>query len=210
MCAYPDNLACLENIGDKLLNYKDFMVHCVPPFLLTEKLMTEDSIIKFINTIPFFNVFKDVEKQKLISRANCFEKYNQEDVIFKQGDPGETLYLTLQGKVGLFRLGTIDAGEGRVSLKEEIEKHVTDLNPGTIFGEISMLTECKRNATARVASAQAVVMKITKKLIDGLNHPTQIKFHQQLLLSLATHLDDMNSKFVDLQYKYDQDLKIKT
>ena len=169
----------------------------------------EDSITKFINTIPFFSVFKDVEKQKLISRADCFEKYNQEDVIFKQGDSGEILYLVLQGKVGLFRLGTIDAGEGRVSLKEEVEKHVTDLNPGAIFGEISMLTECKRNATARVASAQAVVMKITKKLIDSLNHPTQIKFHQQLLLALATHLDEMNSKFIDLQYKYDQDMKIK-
>jgi hypothetical protein len=73
-----------------------------------------------------------------------------------------------------------------------------------------MLTECKRSATARVASAQAVVMKITKKLLDNLNHPTQIKFHQQLLLALATHLDEMNSKFIDLQYKYDQDMKIKT
>ena len=172
--------------------------------------MSEDSITTFINAVPFFSVFKDVEKQKLISRTDCFEQYNQKDVIFKQGDSGETLYLTLQGKIGLFRLGTIDAGEGRVSLKEEIEKHIIELNPGTIFGEISMLTECKRNATARVASAQAVVMKITKKLIDGLNHPTQIKFHQQLLLSLATHLDDMNSKFVDLQYKCDQDLKVKT
>ena len=170
----------------------------------------EDSITKFIHTIPFFSVFKDVEKQKLISRANCFEKYNQEEVVFKQGDSGEILYLTLQGKIGLFRLGTIKVEEGRVSLKEEVEKHVTDLNPGAIFGEISMLTECKRNATARVASAQAVVMKITKKLIESLNHPTQIKFHQQLLLALATHLDEMNSKFIDLQYKYDQDMKIKT
>ena len=170
----------------------------------------EDGIMKFINTIPFFDVFKDVEKQKLISRADCFEKYNQGEAIFSQGDSGDTLYLTLQGKIGLFRLGTIDAGEGRVSLKEEVEKYVTELNPGAIFGEISMLTECKRSATARVASEQAVVMKITKKLLDSLNHPTQIKFHQQLLLALATHLDDMNAKFIDLQYKYDQDMKIKT
>ena len=172
--------------------------------------MSEDSITSFINSVPFFSVFKDVEKQKLISRADCFEKYNQGDVIFKQGDPGVTLYLMLQGKVGLFRLGTIDAGEGRVSLKEEVEKHVTELHPGTIFGEISMLTERKRNVTAKVSSAQAVVMKVTKKLIESLNHPTQIKFHQQLLLALANHLDDMNAKFIGLQYKYDQDLKVNT
>ena len=172
-------------------------------------MIEEDSITKFINTIPFFSVFKDVEKQKLISRADCFEKYNQEEAIFNQGDSGDILYLTLQGKIGLFRLGTAETGEGRVSLKKEVEKYITELNPGAIFGEISMLTECKRTATARVASAQAVVMKITKKLLDNLNHPTQIKFHQQLLLALATHLDEMNAKFVDLQYKYDQDLKIK-
>ena len=172
--------------------------------------MNDDSITKFINTIPFFSVFKDVEKQKLISRIDCFEKYKKENVIFDQGTSGDKLYLVLQGKVGLFRLGTIKVEEGRLSLKEEVEKYVIDLNPGAIFGEISMLTESKRNATARVISAEAVVMKITKKLIDGLNHPTQIKFHQQLLLSLANHLDDMNSQFIDLQFKIDEEMKAKS
>ena len=167
--------------------------------------MVEDSIANFINTVSFFKDFTDAEKEKLISRADCFEKYNKEDVIFRQGDIGNTLFLVLQGKVALFRLGTIKVDEGRVSLKEEADKKITILNPGAIFGEISMLTESKRNVTARVDSAQVVVMKITKKLIDSLNHPTQIKFHRQLLLSLATHLDNMNSQFVDLQYKYDQD-----
>ena len=171
--------------------------------------MAEDSITKFINSIPFFKEFTDVEKEKLISRANCFEKYSKEDLVFKQGDPGDTLFLVLQGKVALFRLGTIKVDEGRVSLQEEADKKITTLNPGAIFGEISMLTESKRSVTARVESEQVVVMKVTKKLIDSLNHPTQLKFHRQLLLSLATHLDDMNSQFVDLQYKYDEDIKSK-
>ena len=171
--------------------------------------MVEDTITKFVNTISFFKPFSDTEKEKLISRADCFEKYGQEDLIFKQGDIGDTLFLVLQGEVVLYRLGTIKADEGRVSLKEEVDQKITTLKPGTIFGEISMLTESRRNATARVDSAQVVVMKITKKLIDGLNHPTQIKFHRQLLLALATHLDDMNAQFVDLQYKYDQDIKPK-
>ena len=169
--------------------------------------MVEDSIIKFVNTVSFFKAFTDAEKEKLISRADCFEKYSKEDLVFKQGDPGNTLYLVLQGKIALFRLGTIKVGEGRVSLKEEFNKKITTLDPGSIFGEISMLTDSRRNVSARVESGQAVVMKITKKLIDSLNQHTQIKFHRQLLLSLATHLDDMNSQFVDLQYKYDEDIK---
>lgn len=169
--------------------------------------MVEDSIIKFVNTVPFFKGFSDVEKEKLISRENCFEKYNKGDLVFKQGDPGNTLFLVLQGNITLFRLGTIKVDEGRVSLKEEADKKLITLNSGSIFGEISMLTESKRNVTARVESQQVVLMKVTKKLIDGLNHPTQIKFHRQLLLALATHLDTMNSKFIDLRYKYDQDMK---
>ena len=171
--------------------------------------MAEDSITKFINSIPFFKEFTDVEKEKLISRANCFEKYSKEVLVFKQGDPGDTLFLVLQGKVALFRLGTIKVDEGRVSLKEEFNKKITTLDPGSIFGEISMLTDSKRNVSARVESEQVVLMKITKKLIDSLNHHTQIKFHRQLLLSLAYHLDAMNSQFVDLQYKYDEDIKSK-
>ena len=169
--------------------------------------MVEDSITKFVNTVSFFKEFTEVEKDKLINREDCFEKYSKEDVVFKQGDSGHTLFLVLQGEVALFRLGTIKVDEGRVSLKEEADKKITTLNSGTIFGEISMLTESKRNVTARVESQQVVLMKITKKLIDGLNHPTQIKFHRQLLLALATHLDNMNSQFVDLQYKYDEDIK---
>ena len=171
--------------------------------------MAGDSITKFVNSVPFFKEFTDVEKEKLISRADCFEKYSKEDLVFKQGDIGNTLFLVLQGKVALFRLGTIKVDEGRVSLKEEFDKKITTLNSGAIFGEISMLTESKRNVTARVDSAQVVVMKVTKKLIDSLNHHTQIKFHKQLLLSLAYHLDAMNSQFVDLQYKYDEDIKSK-
>jgi len=169
--------------------------------------MGEDSITKFINSVTFFKGFSDAEKEKLIVRADCFEKYRQEDVIFKQGDIGDTLFLVLQGKVVLTRLGTIKVEEGRVSLKEEFDKKITTLEPGSIFGEISMLTESRRNVSARVESEQVVVMKVTKKLIDSLGHHTQIKFHRQLLLSLAYHLDAMNSQFVDLQYKYDEDIK---
>ena len=65
--------------------------------------MVEDSITKFINTIPFFKDFNDAEKEKLISRADCFEKYNKEEVVFQQGDPGDTLFLVLQGKIDLSR-----------------------------------------------------------------------------------------------------------
>ena len=155
--------------------------------------MVGDSISKFINSVPFFKAFSDVEKIKFTKIKDCFQQYNKKDVIFKQGEPGSVLFLVLQGEVVLSRLGTIKVDDGRVSLKNEVDSQIAILKSGTIFGEISMLTESKRNVTAQVISEKLVVMKITKDLIDSLNHPTQIKFHKQLLLALATHLDSMDA-----------------
>ena len=170
--------------------------------------MTEDAISKFIDSVPFFKDFTEHEKTKLVSRGKCFEKYGNAEVIFEQGDAGDSLFLVLNGTINLTRLGSIKAvGEGRISLQKELEKHVTDLVSGAIFGEVSMLTGCRRNVTARITSPTAVVMRITKKLMESLNHPAQIKFHNQLLLALANHLDEMNRQYIDLEHKYSDALK---
>lgn len=169
--------------------------------------MTEDAISKFIDSVPFFKEFTEHEKTKLVSRGKCFEKYGNEDVIFQQGDAGDSLFLVLNGTISLTRLGSVKAVEGRISLQKELEKHVTDLVSGAIFGEVSMLTDCRRNVTARITSPTAVVMRITKQLMESLNHAAQIKFHKQLLLSLANHLDEMNRQYIDLEHKYSDALK---
>ena len=131
-------------------------------------------------------------------------KFNKDECVFLQGDTGDSLYVILHGKIGLFRVGTVNhVGEDKISLQKEVEKRVKDISSGAIFGEVSMLTSSNRSVTARVASAQTVLMKINKKIIEGLNPAAQIKFHKQLLLSLASHLDKMNSQYVDLEFKYD-------
>ena len=42
----------------------------------------DDSITKFINSIPFFKDFSDHEKNKMINRTNCFVKFSKDDVVF--------------------------------------------------------------------------------------------------------------------------------
>ena len=102
---------------------------CKEKTFLDWRSMAGDNISKFINSVPFFKGFSDAEKEKLIIRVDCFEKYGQEDVIFKQGDIGDTLFLVLQGEIVLSRLSTIKADEGRVSLKEEVEKKNYHIEP---------------------------------------------------------------------------------
>ena len=175
--------------------------------LYSEVLMSGSGVEKFINSVSFFDAFNEVEKHKFLSGQTSFLKFKENDIVFKQGEQGDSLFLVLQGQIGLYRLGEIKSVEGKVSLKKEVEKHITNLKSGVIFGEVSMLTNCKRNVTARIFSKEVVLMKISKKLIDSLNHLTQIKFHRQLLLSLAIHLDNMNSQFIDLKYEHDEYVK---
>ena len=163
----------------------------------------EDSIDNFINSLPFFKEFNEHERKKLRSISN-FVKFNKDDLVFSQGDAGDSLFVVLHGKIGLFRIGTVNhVGEDKISLQKEVEKRIKDISSGAVFGEISMLTSSNRSVTARVVSAQSVLMKINKKIMEGLNPAAQIKFHKQLLLSLASHLDQMNSQYVDLEFKYD-------
>ena len=163
----------------------------------------EDSIDKFINSLSFFKEFNQHERKKLRSISN-FVKFNKDDLIFSQGDSGDSLFVVLHGKIGLFRIGAVNHVEDdEISLQKEVEKRVKELSAGAVFGEISMLTKCNRSVTARVSSNSGVLMKINKKVMEGLNPAAQIKLHKQLLLSLANHLDKMNSQYVDLEYKYD-------
>jgi CRP-like cAMP-binding protein len=163
----------------------------------------DDSINKFINTLPFFKSFNEHERKKLRS-ITSFVKFVSDETVFSQGDAGDSLYVVLHGKVGLFRLGSVNHVEDdKISLQKEVEKCIKEISAGAVFGEISMLTENNRSVSARIVSTQAVLMKINKKIMEGLNPAAQIKFHKQLLISLANHLDKMNSLYVDLEFKYD-------
>ena len=65
------------------------------------KIALRDLLIPF----RFLKAFPILKKEKLINRADCFEKYRKEDVVFKQGDIGDTLFLVLQGKDCLVQVG---------------------------------------------------------------------------------------------------------
>ena len=94
----------------------------------------DDPISKFIDSVPFFKDFTEHEKNKMVNRTKCFVKFTKDDVVFSQGDPGDSLYLVLHGTVGLFRLGTINiVAEDKISLKKEVEKLVKENTTGSIF-----------------------------------------------------------------------------
>ena len=56
----------------------------------------DDAITKFINGLPFFKEFNEHERKKLRSIAS-FVKFSKDDLVFKQGETGDSLFVVLHG-----------------------------------------------------------------------------------------------------------------
>ena len=169
--------------------------------------MEKISIIDFIKSLPFFEDFSEEEKSSLVNKKGLFEKYNEGDIIVKQGAIESWLYVVLLGKVRLSKTVEEEVEEGRISLTDAEEIIVKELEIGSIFGEISLLTDRPRNVTARAASKDVAVLKITKEILESFDRNIQMKFQKQLLVKLAENLDDMNTECVKLKSTIKKGLK---
>ena len=90
-------------------------------------------------------------------------------------------------------------------VQELEEVTIAELKAGSIFGEISLISNRPRNSNALADSPQVVVMKITTETIEKFNLRIQKKFQAQLILTLVQRLDDMNSKFIKLKSTIQKD-----
>ena len=160
--------------------------------------MEKISILEFVKGLPFFEDFSEKEKSVLVNKEGIFEKYKSGETIIEEGAVESWLFVVLLGKIRLTKSSSADVKEGHISLKKPADIAIKELGAGSIFGEISLITNRPRNVTARAASEEVAVMKITKEILESFDHSIQIKFKKQFILNLAENLDDMNTQYVKL------------
>ena len=169
--------------------------------------MEKISILDFIKGLPFFEYFSEDEKSCLINSKGLFEKYSSGEIIIKQGAIESWLFIILQGKIKLSKEVNSNIDKSRISLTDSEEIVVKELDIGSIFGEISLITGRPRNVTARASSNEVAVLKITKEILESFDKSIQMKFQKQLLTKLAENLDDMNTEFIKLKTVIKKGLK---
>ena len=74
------------------------------------------------------------------------------DIIFRQGDPGDCMYDIQSGQVDIY----VDFGGNN-------EKKIAQLMNGELFGEMGILDDSPRSATAVAGADNTEVISITKK-----------------------------------------------
>lgn len=80
--------------------------------------------------------------------------YAEGRTLFFEGTPGEVMYLVHTGRVAIVKTG-----------RDKREMVLATLEPGSFFGEMSILDSQPRSASARVV-ADAELVVITKKAFD--------------------------------------------
>jgi len=99
---------------------------------------------------------------------------NADEVLFREGEPGDKLYLLARGAVSI-----LVHGGGQ-------QRRIVTFAPGSMFGEAAMLDGAPRSATATVIE-DAIVYSLSRRALDALAR-SDPSLATKLLVNLGRHL----------------------
>lgn len=99
---------------------------------------------------------------------------NADEVLFREGEPGDKLYLLARGAVSI-----LVHGGGQ-------QRRIVTFAPGSVFGEAAMLDGAPRSATATVIE-DAIVYSLSRRALDALAR-SDPSLATKLLVNLGRHL----------------------
>ncbi|MEK7287603.1 MAG: cyclic nucleotide-binding domain-containing protein [Elusimicrobiota bacterium] len=107
-----------------------------------------------LGTNPVFNSLNPNQLTRVLAML-YHRRYHEGETIFKEGDVGRAIFIIESGKVLLCKKD-----------KKGHERPLATLGPGDFFGEMALLEELPRSATA-VATAPADLFFLYKSSFDG-------------------------------------------
>ena len=110
------------------------------------------------------------------------------EVLFREGDPGDAMYVVLSGRV---MISKFIAGAG--------EEALAFLDRGDYFGEMALIDNQPRSADAKAHDGGAVVLRIPRDVVEGLLDPNKVSSLRllRLLASLVSkRLRELDDKIV--------------
>jgi CRP-like cAMP-binding protein len=147
---------------------------------------TQDTIFSILKRIP---VFEGLNARELIQIEKILHEreYRVEERIFLQGDPGLGMYIII---------------EGDVEIVSEPEQHlITVLHDGEFFGELALLDESPRTATAQAQSPCRLLCLVQSDLFDLIdrNPKLGVKILVQLARTIGERLKKTNEYVYELK-----------
>lgn len=153
-------------------------------------LQKTESRINILKGIPIFNELTNRE-MKLISKLFYERHYNEGEAVFEIGQPGAAMFIIEQGEVQIVRYNKFG---------EEIV--LAELGNGEFFGELAMLDNSPRSATAKTSRSSSM-MAIFREDLDKFlkdNPEIGVKVLKKLASVIGLRLKSTN----DLLLKFEE------
>ena len=131
--------------------------------------------IQFLKTVPFFDRLSK-RQLKTVSGIMFERTYDTDESIFEEGQPGAALFLILDGKIAI------------EICRETSTTRLAVLEKGAFFGELALLDDTPRSASAR-ALERTRTLALYRNDLNGLRH-RHPRTACQIYRSLATMIGD--------------------
>jgi CRP/FNR family transcriptional regulator, cyclic AMP receptor protein len=144
------------------------------------------SILEALSTIPFFAGLDRTALERVAAGMRT-RRFRRGEVIFHIGDPGDALFVIVDGEV-------------KISLPSETgdEAILATLGVGTVFGELALLDGAPRSASATAISATETVVLPRDRFRELI--ATEAGVRDALLASIAGELRRLTTHVEELHF----------
>lgn len=143
-------------------------------------MINENDLIVLISEIDLFAGIDEDMIEQLVALGTV-KKYNKDEIIFNEGDPGEKMYIIIDGSIKLI----ISTPNGPVVISQCAK--------GELFGEVALIDEQERSASA-ITEEPTTLLEIGKaEFFLFINQHTT--FTVFILKAMCSRLRNVNTFF---------------
>jgi CRP/FNR family cyclic AMP-dependent transcriptional regulator len=148
--------------------------------------MSANAIRAALRHMPLFADLSD-DVLDMVAESAVYQHHPRGQLVFHRGDRGDRAYVVVSGAVDL----VIDSPDGR-------ELILSRLGPGEHFGEMALVDDLVRSASARTAQETDLVVVLRQAFLQALNDHPEVS--QQVIRSLVTRLRAADQKIEAFAY----------
>ncbi len=150
----------------------------------------DQNIVNILSQVPIFSELSD-KQLKEVAKIVYRREYQQGEPIFRMGDPGLGMYIIITGKVEI------------VDDSDEQPRRLAVLGKGAFFGDLALLDESPRSASALASEACDIIGFFRPDLLDMLQRKPKpgIKILFNLAKVVGERLRQTNAQLTEVQEK---------
>jgi len=150
-----------------------------------QEMESEIGVTDRILHLRRIQIFEGLSVNELAAIASVTEESVFEAVttVFREGDPGDTLYMIVDGEVSIIKEHDDEEGCGEIELAR--------IGSGDYFGEMALFEDVGRSATIRTTRESRVLVLYKREFIEIVREYPEIAIHICKVLSQRIRRQDL-------------------